>query len=149
MKKFYLTAAFSTVLLTGCASEEFASINQKVNDAAYSVNRVVFGGRVTSNSVSKNFVVDVDVDTVAARMKSYYGFANDRIQATQGAYYRMVAHVGKNNPRDVLWVNLDKDGPNRTLVKMTHESAFEHTQAASFRDGLFERAQDVATGKLR
>lgn len=149
MKKVYLAAACSAVLLSGCATEDFATFNQKVNDAAYSVNRVVYGGRVTANDVTKSFVVNVDVDTVAARMKSYYGFPEARIQATPGAYYRMVGEIGKNKPRDALWISLNKEGANRTAVKMTHESAFERTQAASFRDGLFKRAEDVATGRLR
>lgn len=149
MKKIYLAAALSSIFLTGCATEEFAALNQKVNDAAYSVNRVVYGGRVTANSATKTFFVDVDVDTVAARMKSYYGFPSDRITATPGAYYRMVGTIGKNTPRDAIWINLDKDGANRTAIKVTHESAFERTQAESWRDGLFARAEEVATGKLR
>ncbi len=149
MKKVYLTAVCSVVLLSGCATEDFATLNQKVSDAAYSVNRAVHGGRVTSNSVSKTFFVDVDVDTVAARMKSYYGFSDVRIQATPGAFYRMVGNIGKNTPPDKLWVSLNKEGANRTAIELTHESAFESTQAASFRDGLFKRAEDVAAGELR
>ncbi len=55
MKKVYLTAVCSVVLLSGCATEDFAALNQKISDAAYDVNRVVYGGRVTPNSVSKTF----------------------------------------------------------------------------------------------
>ena len=149
MKKVYLTAVCSVVLLSGCATEDFATFNQKISDAAYDVNRVMYGGRVTPNSVSKTFFVDVDVDTVAARMKSYYGFSDARIQATPGAFYRMAGDIGKNTPRDILWISLNKEGANRTAIKMTHDSAFERTQAASWRDDLFEGAKDVADGKLR
>ena len=56
MKKFYLTAVCSVVLLSGCATEDFAALNQKISDAAYDVNRVVYGGQVTPNSVSKTFL---------------------------------------------------------------------------------------------
>lgn len=149
MKKVYLAAVCSTLFLSGCATEDFAALNQKINDAAYDVNRVVYGGRVTPSSVSKTFFVDVDVDTVAARMKSYYGFSDARIQATPGAFYRMAGDIGKNTPRDILWISLNKEGTNRTSIKMTHDSAFERTQAASWRNDLFERAKDVAEGKLR
>ena len=149
MKTTYLTAVCSLALLSGCATEDFAALNQKISDVAYDVNRVVYGGRVTPNSASKTFFVDVDVDTVAARMKSYYGFPNARIQATPGAFYLMVGDIGKNRPRDVLWISLNKEGENRTSIKMVHESAFERTQAASWRDDLFTGAKDVATGKLR
>jgi hypothetical protein len=61
----------------------------------------------------------------------------------------MAGNIGKNTPRDVLWISLNKEGANRTSIKMTHDSEFERTQAASWRDDLFEGAKDVADGKLR
>lgn len=178
-QKLLLAAALIAPLaITGCATEslDLAAINQKVSDYAYSANRMIYGGRVTRDTVNKQFIVNVDVDTAAARIKQYYGFVDVqaerarlgspgvanagfkgaaleqnrmRYEATPGAFYRMASDFGNNNPADHLDITLNKDGSSRTSITVRHESSFENRQTASNREDVFQLVESVALGKKR
>lgn len=177
MKRTSLLAAVLAVPLTmtGCATEDLAALNQKVSDYAYSANRAIYGGRVTRDTVNKQFIVNVDVDTSAARIKQYYGFVDVqaerarlrspgvvnagfkgaaleqsrmRYEATPGVFYRMASDMGSNEPADHLDITLHKEGA-QTSILVRHESSFESTQTAGYREETFQLVEDVALGKKR
>lgn len=177
MRQICLLAAVlaAPLAISGCATEDLVALNQKVSDYAYSANRVIYGGRVTRDTVNKQFIVNVDVDTAAARIKQYYGFmdvqaerarlsspgvANAgikgavleqnrmRFEATPGVFYRMASNFGKHDPADHLDITLHKEGA-QTSILVRHESSFENTQTASHREETFQLVEDVALGRKR
>lgn len=171
-KSFLLAAVFATpLIISGCATEDLVALNQKVSDYAYSANKMIYGGRVTRSTTNKHFIVDVDVDTAAARIKQYYGFVDVQVErarlsspgvdnpdfkgaaleqsrmryeATPGAFYRMASNMGSNKPADHLDIALNKEG-SRTSITVRHESSFE----GSHSEGVFQLVENVALGKKR
>lgn len=162
--------------LAGCANNEFAQLNQKVSDIAYSMNDVLYGGQVTRSTQSKHFIVNVDVDTAAARLRNYYRFIDVQAErarlnspgvvnaglhgaileqnrhkyaATPGSYYHMARNVGKKDPADHLDIVLSKEGAQQTSITVKHESSFKNQQTTEYRDQVFNNVQEVALGNKR
>lgn len=170
-----VSVAFASSL-AGCANNDFAQLNQKVSDIAYSMNDVLYGGQVTRSTQSKHFIVNVDVDTAAARVRSYYNFIDVQAErarlnspgvvnaglhgaileqnrhkyaATPGSFYHMARNVGKKDPADHLDITLHKEGPQKTGITVKHESSFKGQQTAEYREQVFQGVQEVALGNKR
>lgn len=133
------------------------------------------GGKQDRSDKTINVTVPVDIDTVASRLRRYYGFSdvntkvaalqqsgrtNDKwvaqaiteeghtFEATPGSYYKFGHKLGKDEPRDEVIAELEKNGTG-TLMYITYHSSFSTHLTDDYVNPLFNQMRDVASGKIR
>lgn len=175
MNKFSLVPCFLIILLSGCSTQEMLDWNQKVSDFGSQVSKTMTGGKQDRSDKTINVTVPVDIDTVASRLRRYYGFsdvntkvaalqqsgrANDKwvaqaiteeghtFEATPGSYYKFGHKLGKDEPRDEVIAELEKNGTG-TLMYITYHSSFSTHLTDDYVNPLFNQMRDVASGKIR
>lgn len=166
---------FSLCSMTGCSSNEIAEWNKKISDFSQGVSQTMTGGKQAREQKEYDVTVPVDIDTVAARLRRYYGFedVNAKIsalrqsgkysdqwvataiaeeghewEATPGSYYKMGANMGERTPPAHIVIELEKNGRG-TQMYITYSSSHSETLTHEFVNNVFKRVNDVATGKVR
>lgn len=175
MKKIWLLiSCFSLWLLTGCSVQEISEWNQKISDLGHQVSNTMTGGKQERSKKATDITIPVDIDTVASRLRRYYGFTdvnaqiaalqrgtvNDKwvaeaiiseehtFEATPGSYYKFGRKLGNNNPQDEVILELEKNGAG-TRVYVVYHSSFRGHLTEEYVDPLFKQIRDVASGKIR
>ncbi|WP_336844099.1 hypothetical protein [Providencia rettgeri] len=175
MNKLSLAPCFLVAMLTGCSTQEMLDWNQKVSDFGSQVSKTMTGGKQDRSDKTTNVTIPVDIDTAASRLRRYYGFSdvntkiatlqqsgreNDKwvaqaiteeghtFEATPGSYYKFGRKLGKDEPRDEVIVELEKNGTG-TLMYITYHSSFSTHLTDDYVNPLFSQMRDVASGKIR
>lgn len=170
------------LLLGGCAGTDLADWNQKISDAAHSLAGGGSGGSGDMPWMTKagntgprqvashTYTVPVDVDTAAARLKSYYQFisteeleslrkrdqygdwsasaideAHPVWSANRGSYYKMGQEW---KDRDRLELEVVKEGAGSRLV-VSYRSPDASHLTDTYLGRLMTQLQQVATGQVR
>ncbi|EGT3611636.1 hypothetical protein FAP59_18825 [Morganella morganii] len=174
MNKLSFVPCFFVFLLAGCSSQEIVGWNQKVSDFSSQLSKTMTGGRQERSQKETHITVPVDIDTVASRLRRYYGFSdvnakiaalqhgtmNDKwvaqaiaeeghtFEASPGSYYKFGHKLGKNDPRDEVILELEKNGTG-TQLYITYYSSFSGHLTDEYVNPLFNQMRDVASGKVR
>lgn len=169
-----IASLFPLYLLAGCSSHEIAQWNKKISDFSSQVSKTMTGGRQARSEKTTDITVPVDIDTAASRLRRYYGFSdvnakiaalqhgteNDKwvalaiaeeghtFESTPGSYYKFGHKLGKNEPRDEVILELEKNGTG-TQLYITYYSSFSSHLTDEYVNPLFNQMRDVASGKLR
>jgi hypothetical protein len=182
-----LGVALSAVLLGGCTGSDIAQWNKKVSDMSYELMGKKTGSNndgglptlsannpVVNQKAARDFVVPVDVDTAAARVKRYYNFISSDVVNTlkgqgldggvkaasitqggyvwdvqPGAYYKMGRNWGADEGiEDNILVELEKNGAGSRLYITFRSSDASHVTEA-YTGKLFNQIKQVAEGKVR
>lgn len=179
-----LPALFSVaLLLTGCSGTGLAEWNKKISEVAHSLasgresgandNDMPWMTRAGNNGPRQDvhcvYSLPVDIDTVAARLKSHYQFiSSDELEslrqrnhygdwsaasidearpawsAVKGSYYKM-GQEWKGNDRLVLEV--EKYGTGSRL-RVTYSSPDASHLTEAYLSGLMKQLQQVAKGQI-
>ncbi|HBC0989194.1 TPA: hypothetical protein IGZ61_003929 [Escherichia coli] len=174
MNKLSFVPCFFLFLLVGCSTQEIAEWNQKISELGHQVSNTMTGGMQKREQREYDVVIPVDIDTVASRLRRYYGFTdvntqiatlqrgtvNDQwaaeaiaaeghtFEATPGSYYKFGRKLGNNNPQDEVILELEKNGAG-TRVYVVYHSSFSGHLTEEYVDPLFKQIRDVASGKIR
>lgn len=182
LRSTVVLSLFGGFLLSGCSMSDVNAWNQKISDAAQSI---ASGSEASSVSggmpwmtmagatdprldVQHTYVLPVDVDTAAARLKSHYQFiSTDELEslrkrdqygdwsagaidearpewaAQKGSYYKM-GQEWKDNDRLVL--ELEKSGAGSRL-KVTYSSPDSAHLTEAYLRRLMTQLQQVAKGQ--
>ncbi|MFF0901178.1 hypothetical protein [Proteus mirabilis] len=174
MNKLSFVPCFFVFLLAGCSTQEIAEWNQKISNFDHQVSNTMTGGKQERSKKVTDMTIPVDIDTVASRLRRYYGFTdvnaqiaalqrgtvNDKwvaeaitaeghtFEATPGSYYKFGRKLGNNTPQDEVILELEKNGTG-TLVYVVYHSSFSGHLTDDYVGPLFKQIRDVASGKIR
>lgn len=188
MKKSIFTGvALSGLLLSGCTGSEIAEWNKKVSDASYGLMgktadsnnddglpTLSANNPVVNQKAARDFVVPVDVDSAAARVKRYYNFISSDVvntlkgqgiegktkaaaitqggyawDALPGSYYKMGRSWGADEGiEDQILIELEKNGAGSRMYITFRSSEASHV-SEDYVGKLFTQIKEVAEGKVR
>ncbi len=188
MKKSIFTGvALSGLLLSGCTGSEIAEWNKKVSDASYGLMgktadsnndgglpTLSANNPVVNQKAVRDFVVPIDVDTAAARVKRYYNFVSSDVvntlkgqgleggvkaaaitqggyawDAQPGSYYKMGRSWGADEGiEDQILIELEKNGAGSRMYITFRSSEASHV-SEDYVGKLFTQIKEVAEGKVR
>lgn len=182
LRSTVVLSLFGGFLLSGCSMSDVTAWNQKISDAAQSI---ASGSGASSDSggmpwmtrasatgprqdVQHTYVLPVDVDTAAARLKSHYQFiSTDELEslrkrdqygdwsagaidearpewaAQKGSYYKM-GQEWKDNDR--LMLEVEKSGAGSRL-KVTYSSPDSTHLTDAYLRRLMTQLQQVVKGQ--
>ncbi|WP_409563702.1 hypothetical protein [Klebsiella pneumoniae] len=179
----FTTILVIPVLVTACSMQEIADTNKKISDGASGIMNSLRGNSNTSDnsmkpmtlpqslkkeSKSKGYIVAVDVDSAAARIKRHYKFMSSQEldslrnssndgewkaaaedyahpvwEAMPGSYYKMGSDWNDN---DHLDVEIEKNGSGSKLY-ITYYSASSERLSGSGVQKLMKEIHSVALGE--
>lgn len=181
----FIGTATAVLFLSSCSTADIAAVNQKISDMSAGLVSVgksdsgqqgygVYskGTKYATEVVDQQYVVPVNIDTVAARLKKYYSFkSTEEVQAlrskgTSGSIkasaitedgYEWYAQPGTHYvmgsawgipPENQLKIELINEN-SKTNMTLIYRSADPSIKTDPSITRLFQQVKSVAEGKIR